>query len=212
MTIAAALFVFAIGAAFLLWGYRIFLVLIPVFGFFGGLWLGAHAVSMIFGDSFFATVTGLVVGIISGLVCAVLSYLFYGIAIFAIAAAIGYGLGVGFMQAIGVDATWIAVLVGILLAIGVVIATFWFNLQKPVVTALTAIAGANAIILSFLLLFGRVTTEAVATAGSAVTPVLRDSWFWLIVWIALAALGFVYQMRSNRIYYFTSDEYVTGWG
>ncbi|MEA3334922.1 MAG: DUF4203 domain-containing protein [Chloroflexota bacterium] len=211
-TLFLSLFALGIGIVLLLWGYRAFLVLLPIFGFFAGLWLGAHAISLIFGNGFFAGVTGLVVGLVAGVIFALLSYLFYAAAIGLIAAAIGYGLGAGFMQAIGVDATLLVVLAGVAVAVIVALLVYVFNIQKYVVIALTALAGANAIVLAPLLLFGRVSADQVQGAGNAISPVLQDSWLWLAVWIAIAIAGIVYQIRSNRAYVFTVDDYESGWG
>ena len=61
VTITLALFSVLLGAAILLAGYRFFLVMLPIWGFFGGLWLGAYAVTLILGTGFLATTTGLVV-------------------------------------------------------------------------------------------------------------------------------------------------------
>lgn len=207
-----ALFAFGIGLVLLLWGYRAFLVMLPIFGFFAGLWLGAHAVSAIFGSGFLADVTGFVVGFIVGLIVAVLSYLFYGVGIAIVAAAIGYGLGSGLMEAIGLDFWLIVVLVGVLLAILAVVLTFVFNLQKYVIIALTAIAGASALILAGQLLFGRVTPAEVQSAGSAIRPVVEGGGLLLIVWLVIAIVGIAYQVATNRVYRFDSDEYVLYYG
>ncbi|NIV36351.1 MAG: hypothetical protein GWN58_44985, partial [Anaerolineae bacterium] len=80
-----ALFAVLLGAAILLAGYRFFLVMLPIWGFFGGLWLGAYAVTLIFGTGFLATTTGLVVGFVVGIITAVLSYLFYMVGVLIIA-------------------------------------------------------------------------------------------------------------------------------
>lgn len=207
-----ALLAFAIGLVLLLWGYRAFLAMLPIFGFFAGLWLGAHAIAALFGSGFLADVAGLVVGFVVGLVFAVLSYLFYALGIALVAGAIGYGLGSGLMQAIGIDATWLAVLVGIALAVVVILLVFRFNLQKAVVIALTAIAGANALLLAVLVLLGRVSPDAVQGAGNAIRPVLQDGWFWAAVWLVIAVAGAVYQFRTNRTYTFAVEEYEAGWG
>ena len=36
---------------------------------------------------------------------------------------------------------------------------------------------------------------------------------WIgLVWLAVAVLGVYYQIRSNRVYAFTADDYAMGWG
>ena len=65
------------GLALCFAGYRLFLFLLPVWGFVFGLALGAQTIQALLGQAFLATVTSWVVGLIVGVVFAVLSYLFY---------------------------------------------------------------------------------------------------------------------------------------
>ena len=116
------------------------------------------------------------------------------------------------MQAIGLDAWWLVIPMGIVVALVVLFLAFGLNLQKYVIIALTAIAGANALLLAALLLLGRVSATQVQGAGNAIQPVLQDGWFWGLVWLAVAVLGVYYQIRSNRVYAFTADDYAMGWG
>ncbi len=206
-TLAAGL-----GIVLCLWGYRIFLVMLPIFGFFAGFWLGAEAVALIFGTGFLVTVTGWVVGFILGLILAVLSYLFYFIGVALIALAAGAALGAGVMGAFGFDSGLLLFIVEIVSALVVAGLTLVFNLQKYVIITLTALGGANAIVLSPLLLFGRISLASVSGAGSAIKPVLQDSWFWLVIWLIIAIGSIVYQVRSNRSFTFNRDIYVEGWG
>jgi hypothetical protein len=207
-SILLSFFAFGIGIVLLLWGYRAFLAMLPIFGFFAGLWLGAQTVALLFGTGFFATVSGLVAGFVLGLLFALLSYLFYGAGVVAIAAIIGYALGAGLMQAFNLTAWWIVIPVGILAAALVVVLTLGFNLQKYVVIALTAIAGANALVLAALTLIGRVSPEDIQRAGDAIQPVLQDGWFWATAWIVIAIVGVAYQVVTTRITYFPQDDYV----
>lgn len=211
-TLLAALFALGLGIALLLWGYRIFMVLLPIFGFFAGLWLGAQAVSLIFGEGFLASVTGLVVGFFAGLICALFSYLFYAFGVALVAAIIGGSLAIGLLQAIGISSNLILIPVAIVAGIAVALVVMLFNVQKYVIIALTAIAGANALVLAPLLVFGRVSLEELQGAGNAIRPVLADSWIWLVVWIAIAAAGIFYQIRSNRPWSWDPDRYAEGWG
>ena len=45
-------------------GYRLFLILLPIWGFFFGFGLGAQAIQAIFGQQFLAEVTSWIVGFI----------------------------------------------------------------------------------------------------------------------------------------------------
>ena len=209
--IFAATLSFLLGLAFCFLGYRIFLVLLPVWGFFAGFWLGAQAIALLLGGGFLATTTGFVVGFVVGLVFAVLSYLFFVVGVAIVAGAIGAALGTGLMAALGFDASLLVTLVGLISAILVVVVTLWFNIQKYVIIVATALTGANLIVLSPLLLFGQVTLDELEAAGGSIAPVLQESWFWLIVWLALAVFGVVLQIRANQEWEFTADRYVEGW-
>jgi len=193
-------------------GYRFFLILLPIWGFFAGLWLGAYTVTAIFGTGFLATVSGLVVGIIVGVIGAVLSYLFYMVGVAIIAGWFGAALASGIMTAIGFDSGLVVTLVAIVSAVIAIAVTLLLNIQKYVLMVITAVAGANVILLSGLVAFGRVTLEELQAIGNLILPITQDSVFWLIVWLALAVLGVVFQIRTNRTYVFTKETYVENWG
>ena len=210
-TILVALFALVLGGFFLLWGYRIFLVMLPIWGFFAGFWLGAQTTSLLFGAGFLATTTGWVVGFFAGLLFALLSYFFYMFGVALIAAAAGAALVIGFFGLFGLESgllLFIAALIGAVVVAGL---TIVLNLQKYVIIILTAVGGANALILSVLLLFGRVSIDDLSAAGNAIRPVLQDSWFWAIVWIVLAVAGIVFQIRTNRTFIFKKEDHIEGW-
>jgi hypothetical protein len=211
-TITLAIFGLLLGAALCFAGYRFFLVMLPIWGFFAGVWLGAYAVTAIFGTGFLSTVTGLIVGIVAGIICAVLSYLFYAIGVAIVAGALGAALGSGIMTALGFDPGFLVTVVAIVSALVAVGLTFLLNLQKWVIIALSAIGGADLIVLGGLLLIGRVTVEQLQISGNLLKPVIQDSWFWLIAWLVLAVVGIFVQVRANRTYAFTREMYVEGWG
>ena len=122
-------------------GYRLFLVLLPIWGFFVGFALGAQTIQALLGDAFLGTVTGWVVGFVVAVIFAVLSYLFYLFAVIIIAAGLGYGLGVGIMTTF-IPMGILAWIVGVVLAVVVVVVTLRFNLQKYVIIIATSLAGA----------------------------------------------------------------------
>ena len=211
-TITLALFAVLLGAAILVAGYRFFLVMLPIWGFFGGLWLGAYAVTLIFGTGFLATTTGLVVGFVVGIITAVLSYLFYMVGVLVIAGALGGALGSGIMSALGFDPGLILAIVTIVCALIAAGLTLLFSLQKYVLIAFTAMTGAMLVVLAGMLAFGQVTVENLQAGGNAIQPIFEGSWFWGVVWLVLAVVGVVVQIRASRNYVFTRDMYVEGWG
>ena len=83
------------GVLLAFFGYRLFLVLLPIWGFFFGFLLGAETVQWLFnGTGLLVDVTGWVVGLVVGAIFAVLSYLFYIAAVAIIAGSLGYFIAV----------------------------------------------------------------------------------------------------------------------
>ena len=201
-----------VGLAFCFYGYRIFLVLLPIWGFFAGFWLGATVISIIFGGGFLGTVTGIVVGFITGIIFAVLSYLFYIVGVAIIAGAIGGVLGSGIMGALGFDPGFLTTIVTIASAVLVAILALIWNLQRYVISVIFAVIGAAAVVLSVLLLFGQTSLDLIRAGNNLIEPILQASWLAVLAWLILAVAGFVYQLLRDRDFDFTKDRYVEAWG
>ena len=195
--ICTAILALIIGVLALVAGYRLFLLLLPIWGFFAGFAFGAHATVLIFGTGFLATVTGWIIGIVAGLIFAVLSYLIYIVGVALLSAVFGYFLGAGIML-LFLDPGLIVTLVGLAGAVVMAWLVLGFNIQKPVLEFITSFGGATAVLTGILLLFGRIPFEALGE--NPVRLVLDDSIFWLIVWLVLGFGGFALQVASNRTY------------
>ena len=211
-TLTLALFAVLLGLAFCLAGYRFFLVMLPIWGFFGGFWIGAYAISLILGTGFLATTTAIVVGVAVGIVGAVLSYLFYMVGVLIIAGAIGGALASGTMSALGFD---FGLLMGIVILVSALVAaglTLLLNLQKYVIIILSAMVGASLCVLAGLLLIGQVTVAQLQAGASFFQPIFQGGWLWGILWLVLAVVGALIQFRANRNYVFQKEMYVEGWG
>ncbi len=179
-------------------GYRFFLFLIPIWGFFFGFGLGAQTMQAIFGQAFLATVTSWIVGFVVALVFAVLSYLFYIFAVALIAGSLGYGLAVGILTAIGLEMGLIVWIVGLVAGVALAFITVTMNLQKWVIIAATAFLGAAVIVGTFLFVFGGLPSAA--SVANPVKAALQNSPFWMIVFIVVGILGFAGQYASTRQY------------
>jgi hypothetical protein len=193
MTIIALLF----ATALMFGGYRFFLFLLPIWGFFFGFGLGAQAVQALFSDGLFATVTSWVVGFVVAIIFALASYFFYAAAIAVIAGMLGYMLGVGIMDLFGLNGlSLITFIVAVILAAAMVVVTFRFNLQKYVIIAATAIGGAAMAIGVLMLGIGGVTLTQLAE--HPLRLLWQTSPFMAIVFVLLAIAGIVVQIRANR--------------
>lgn len=178
-------------------GYRLFLALLPIWGFFFGFALGAQTLQAVFGVGFLSTVTSWVVGFFVGAIFGLLSYLFYAVGVALVAGGLGYALGAGFMNLIGLDWNWLVWLVGIIVAVAAVVVTFLFNLQKYVIIAATAIAGAGMIVGT--LMFG-ITGVTIVNflAENPIRFALQDRPIWTIIFLILAIAGIALQIMANR--------------
>jgi hypothetical protein len=179
-------------------GYRLFLMLLPFWGFFFGFALGAQSLQLLFGVGFLSTVTSWVVGFFVGAIFAILSYLFYAFAVAIIAGSLGYALGAGFMGLIGVDWNWLVWLIGFIVAVVVIIVTFWFNLQKYAIIVATALGGAAVIVGT--LMFGYTGMTLAKFVDNPIRVALNDSPLWTIIFFVLLILGIVGQIYSTRSY------------
>lgn len=184
------------GAMLLFSGYRFLWVLLPILGFFFGFGLGAETVQALFGGGFLSTITSWVVGFCVAMIFAALSYLFYFMAVGLIGGALGYAIGVGLLEAIGLNFGFIVWLVGIVLGIAVAAAVLVFNVQKYAVIVATAVLGAGVIIGTFLFLFGGL--PAAQVAENPVRAAMSQSFWWTLMFVILALLGIAGQFESTR--------------
>ena len=192
------LFAIAIGMAFAFYGFRVFLILLPIWGFFAGFVLGANAMNALFPDSgFLVEVSGWVIGFILGLVFAVLSYLYYWVAVVLLGGILGYQLTYGVLEWIGFDADGIIVFI-LALAVGAVFAVGFLILRMPavIVIVVSAISGAGATVAGVLIALGLVPVAGLDRGIFGVYNAHDLSIVWLIAAIALAFAGAIYQTRT----------------
>jgi hypothetical protein len=177
-------------------GYRFFAVLLPIFGFLFGFGFGAQMIQALFGGGFLSTLTSWVVGLFFAVAFAAFSYLFYLVAVAIIAYAAGYALGVGVLQALGLDFGFLVWVVGVVLGLAVAGAALALNVQKYVVIAATALLGAGLVVGTFLFLFGGLPPAE--TVANPVRAALQGSPLWLLAFLLVAVLGAVAQFRTTR--------------
>jgi len=181
-------------------GYRFFLTLLPIWGFFFGFTLGAQTVQVLLpGNGFLGDVTSWVVALFVGVLFAVLSYLFYMFAVAFFSASLGYALGVSLMGLLGRDFALLTWLVGIVLAVVVAFAVLRFNIQKYVIVIGTALLGAG--LATTVLLVGPAKLLVAQLFENPLRLIMNAAgpWAWL-VFIVMAAAGIFVQLRSTATY------------
>ena len=184
-----------IGLAFAFLGYRFFLILLPIWGFFAGFAIGANAVASLFGEGFLATITGWGIGFVLAIICAVLAYLFWYAAVVILAGSVGYALGGSALAAIGIDPGFLTFIAGVALGAVFLIGALVLNVPKYVIVVLTGIGGAAGIVLGAALIIGKVPVSSLGSAG-LLGSVVHDSLLWSGLWAILSIAGMVVQLRT----------------
>ena len=197
MQLLMAILAVVIGLAFAFGGWRFFLLLLPLWGFVVGFSLATEGMRALTGDGTFATVTGWVVGLVVALVFAGLAYLFYYAAIAIFAGTVGYTLGAAAWGIIGNEQGVIAFVIGLVVGVVLAIAVLALNVPRYLVIVLTGLGGAAAIVAGWFLLIGKVPADNVT--WWQVGHLIRDSWFYLIVWGLIAAAGILAQLRAPAL-------------
>jgi hypothetical protein len=192
----ATLIVLLFGLTVCFAGYRFFLALLPFWGFFFGFALGAQSLQALFGIGIFSSVTNWVVGFIVGALFAALSYLFYMAGVVITAGSLGYGLGIGMMGLFGLNWGLLTWLVGIGVALVVIAATIFLNLQKYLIIATTSLGGAALIVGTLVL--GVPGLSLAQAFTDPVRLILGASPWWTFGFLVLAAVGIFVQIVSSR--------------
>jgi hypothetical protein len=197
-TAIAASIALALSAAVAIFGYRLFLILLPIWGFFVGIAMGAHGIQALFGDGFLSTTTSWVAGFFVGLLFALLSYFFWWAVVLLAAGELGYLMTVGLLGAVGLDLGVITWLVAVAVGVGFAFAAMVFNLQKAVVIIATALTGAGGVVATFLFLLGDL--NAADTVSDPFGTALEQNPLWAFVFLFMAGLGIGLQFATTRNY------------
>jgi hypothetical protein len=194
--VALGIVAVVVGLLFCLRGYLMMRVIIPIWGAFAGFVLGAGAVASITGEGFLASVAAWISGALVALVFGLLAYLYYEVSVFVGVTAIGFMLGTTAMVALNVRWTWVIVLVGVLVGGALGVVAIVGNLPMLLLTVLTAFGGSSAAVGGAMLLAGAVDAEDFTEAD--VVTLVEDRPAWWILYVVLAVVGLVMQLRVIR--------------
>jgi hypothetical protein len=191
--IVVGLLAIAVGLAWAFYGLKAFTILLPIWAFFVGLLAGASWGQEFLGQGFFGTVTSWVLGLVIGIVLALISYFWYYGAIALIGGAIGYTLGAGLLAAIGLTG-FLSVVVGLIVAAAVAILVIVLAVPVWLVIFLSAIGGAVAAVNGLWILLGQIKLDDISS-GLGEGLIRQGFLSWVLVFL-VAAAGVFYQMRS----------------
>jgi hypothetical protein len=197
--IFGAIILALIGAALLLNGYRWFRLLLPIWAFFVGAGGVTAVVSGLFGQNFFSTALACIPAVLVGLVFAVLSYLWFSLAVLFWAGTVGFTLFAGLLSALGINGWFILLVAGIVGAIAFVVLAQRTELKKFLPIFLTAGAGATMLLSAVLLLFGRPLEEL--NWGTVYGPLASGatgSFLSIVLWLVLTGIGIGLQSATNN--------------
>ncbi|HEX5039697.1 MAG TPA: DUF4203 domain-containing protein [Candidatus Limnocylindria bacterium] len=194
MDLFAGLFVGGIGLLALLLGYRLFLLLLPLWGFVVGFAVGAKLVDLVFNEGFLGSILAIGVGVAVAILFAGLAYLFWSIGVVIALAGAGFVVGYAILPALGLDLELIAILLGLAAAAVVAVAAVLFRLPRLLIVFVTAVWGAGAVMAGAFVILQKMSTEQLGNGG--LDQVLRDSPIWIAVWLAIAAAGVIFQLRQ----------------
>jgi len=189
-----AILAIVVGLGLSLFGYVGFRVILPVLGFLAGLWLGMDIVANFMSNIPILGVSlGLILGLVLGVIFAAIAYFVYALAIVIFGISMGYALGAGFMLLLGVPNGILTFSVGVIMAIVLAVAFISVNMPKLYIMGLTAFAGASALIAGVLVLFGRIAPSQLGLGF--VDAYIGESWFWIMIWAVVGAIGFFIQYQ-----------------
>jgi hypothetical protein len=175
-------------------GYAALRLVIAAWGGFAGFVLGGTAVASFTGQEYLGTPLGWIVALVTAVVFALVAYLYYAVSVIIGMGAIGFALGTTLMVALGVEWSWLVVLVGLALGVGLALIAVIGDLPLLILAVLSAFAGASTLLGGLLLLFGILDTGDIATDAAA--QPLELGWWWTVAYVVLGVVGVVAQLRD----------------
>lgn len=202
MDLFIALLAVVIGLIACFAGYRFFMFLLPIWGFFAGVWLGITGIQTIFSEGFLSGISGIIIGFILGIILALLSYLFYFVGVLILGGTIGYSLTSSILtNGFGLHTGFIVFLISLVVGLGFAILFIVLNAQKYLVVFITAFGGASVVVSGLLLLSNQISLNDISEAIGVFSPVsFSEGWLWWLVWLVMAVVGIITQTASTRKY------------
>lgn len=183
-----------VGGIFCFRGYLAMRLVIPIWGAFAGFVLGAGIVAAGSDDGFLRTGLAWLVGLAVALLFGLIAYLYYEVAVLLAMGSVGFVLGTSAMVALGIDWSWLIIVVGVAAGALLAFVAIMADLPMVLLVVLTAMAGASAVVTGAMLLFGAV--ETADFTQSTITRELEDDWWWYVSYLVLAVAGLVAQMQA----------------
>lgn len=191
-------------------GLKLFRVMLPILGFVSGLMVGFGGVQAVFGKNAVSFAIAIIVALLVGVMMAVLSYLFYEMAIVILTAVLGASVFTYLGTALGLgDNGFVLFLLGLSGAIlGLALATST-PISTSLVLALTSLLGVGYILAGSMLLVGNLTMDMLQENGiiNSVLASVDQPLLWMFVWFGAAAVAMNVQIQSLKYSQFEGFAY-----
>ena len=194
--IIVGLLAVAAGLMFCFRGYLLMRIVIPVWGFFVGFALGGAIISAITDRAFLGTVLGWIIGVVIGVVFAFIAYTYYAVAVVLTMGTVGYLLGSTLMVALDIRWNWLVIAVGVVVGFVLALGAILIDLPTVVLTVVTALSGATAVIGGVMLIVNRL--DLADLGDDAITSQINASWGWWLAYLVLALAGVFAQVQATE--------------
>ena len=194
-SIIIGLLAIGIGLAWAFYGLKLFTILLPLWAFFFGLIAGAQWGQDVFGQSgIFTTVLSWGIGLVFGVVLAAIAFFWYYAAIVILGGAVGYALGIGFFEWLGLGTGFIAIVIALIVGAIFAVGTFVLGVPVVLVMVFSAFSGAAAVVNGVLILLGQIKLDTLDTGifGSLLT----NGVVGIVAFLVLGAAALYWQIRD----------------
>jgi len=197
--VLVALALMGVGLLSSLLGYKLFKVLLPLVGLVSGAMIGFSGFQGIFGKGAVSTTVAVFVALTVGLLMAILSFVYFEIAVVILTAIIGASILSYLGIALGLDKDGFVVFLLALsgFIIGLMVASTG-AMGASLVMTVTSMIGVIFILAGVFLIAGSVTLDQLNNDGVVRTMlnVIDQSFLWLFVWLAGSMITYQLQLRT----------------
>lgn len=197
--VLVALALMGVGLLSSLLGYKLFKILLPIVGLVSGAMIGFSGFQGIFGKGAVSTTVAVFVALTVGLLMAILSFVYFEIAVIVLTAVIGASIFSYLGIALGLDkegfVVFLLALSGFIIGL---MAASSSNMGAGLVMMVTSMAGVLFMLAGVFLIAGSVSIDQLNNDGviRTILNVVDQSFLWLFVWLAGTMITYQMQLRT----------------
>jgi hypothetical protein len=201
MDVLFGLGVILIGGLSLVFGARIFVALLPLWGGIVGFIVGAQLMAWLLGEGFLGSVLALAVGLGAGIGFAIIANLLWWAGVVLVTGGVGFALGYAVLPALGLDWGVVSVLIGLGAAAVFAFGAVVLRVPRLLVIALMSFWGSGAVIAGLLVILDEIQPGDVGYGG--VHAAVGASVAWLILYVLIGLCGVAIQLYTTSADQFT---------